>query len=156
MYNIYEKLELAHAHYEANTMRPPSCSRPQPPLVAPTRSSHFYSWAKVVHSVAPILPSCNCYGNPTHKANECNIPSKDLFCGYCGKGGHQEAVYFAKFPEWKQLRLPWQNLPASSVAPQPKAKPPQPSTQVFPTKGNSSKNAKKKEHNADKKEVFQA
>ncbi len=27
VYNIYEKLELAHAHYEANTMRPPSCSR---------------------------------------------------------------------------------------------------------------------------------
>jgi hypothetical protein len=28
VYNIYENLELAHAHYEANTMRPPSCSRP--------------------------------------------------------------------------------------------------------------------------------
>jgi hypothetical protein len=26
----------------------------------------------------------------------------------------------------------------------------------FPTKGNSSKNVKKKKHNADKKEVFQA
>ncbi len=33
---------------------------------------------------------------------------------------------------------------------------PQPSTQVFPTKGNFSKNAKKKEHNVDKREVFQA
>jgi hypothetical protein len=41
-----------------------------------------------------------------------------------------------------------------SVAPQPKAKTPQPSTQVFPTKGNSNKNAKKKEHNVDKKEVL--
>jgi hypothetical protein len=41
-------------------------------------------------------------------------------------------------------------------SPQPKAKAPQPSTHVFPTKGNSSKNAKKKEHNADKREVFQA
>jgi len=28
VYNISEKLELAHAHYEASTMRPPSCSRP--------------------------------------------------------------------------------------------------------------------------------
>jgi hypothetical protein len=28
VYNISEKLELAHAHYEAITMRPPSCSRP--------------------------------------------------------------------------------------------------------------------------------
>jgi hypothetical protein len=28
VYNISEKLELAHAHYEANTMGPPSCSRP--------------------------------------------------------------------------------------------------------------------------------
>jgi hypothetical protein len=47
-------------------------------------------------------------------------------------------------------------LPTSSATPQPKAKAPQPSTQVFPTKGNSSKNAKKKEHNADKREVLQA
>jgi hypothetical protein len=50
----------------------------------------------------------------------------------------------------------WKNLLASSVAPQPKAKTPQPSTQVFPTKGNSSKNAKEKEHNVDKREVLQA
>jgi dihydroorotase-like cyclic amidohydrolase len=27
VYNISEKLELAHAHYEASIMRPPSCSR---------------------------------------------------------------------------------------------------------------------------------
>ncbi len=46
VYNIFEKLELVHAHYEANTMRPPSCSMPQPP---PTRSSHSSSRAKVVH-----------------------------------------------------------------------------------------------------------
>jgi hypothetical protein len=39
---------------------------------------------------------------------------------------------------------------------QPKAKAPQPSTQAFPTKNNSSKNAKKKEHNVDKREVLQA
>jgi hypothetical protein len=38
----------------------------------------------------------------------------------------------------------------------PLTKAPQPSTQVFPTKGNSNKNVKKKEHNADKKEVLQA
>ncbi len=47
-------------------------------------------------------------------------------------------------------------MPASSTVPQPKAKAPQPSTQALPTKGNSNKNAKKKEHNADKKEVLQA
>jgi len=28
VYNIFEKLELAHAHYEASTMRLPSRSRP--------------------------------------------------------------------------------------------------------------------------------
>jgi hypothetical protein len=54
------------------------------------------------------------------------------------------------------ILIPWQNLPASSTAPQPKAKAPQPSIQTFPTKGNSNKNAKKKEHNVDKREVFQA
>jgi hypothetical protein len=128
VYNISEKLELAHAHYEASTMRPPSHSRPQPTPAAPTRSSHSSSRTKAVHSATPILPSCNYCGNPTHKANECNIPSKDLFCDYCGKEGHQEFVYFAKFPERKQLRLQHQNLPASSVVPQPKAKAPQPST----------------------------
>jgi hypothetical protein len=47
-------------------------------------------------------------------------------------------------------------LSASSTTPQPKAKAPQTSTHVIPTKGNSSKNAKKKEHNADKREVLQA
>jgi hypothetical protein len=109
-----------------------------------------------VHLVAPILPSCNYCGNLTHKANECNIPSEDLFCDYCGKEGHQEVVCFAKFPKRKQLRLPRKNLPASSVAPQPKAKAAQPSTQTLPTKGNSNKNAKKKEHNSHKKKVFQA
>ncbi len=54
----------------------------------------------------PILPSRNYYGNPTHKASECNIPSEDLFCDYCGKKGHQKAVCFGKFLERKQLRLP--------------------------------------------------
>ncbi len=63
---------------------------------------------------------------------------------------------FAKFLKRKQLRLPQQNLPASSFAPQPKAKVPQPSTQAFSHKGNSSKNVKKKEHNANKREVLQA
>jgi len=107
-----------------------------------------------VHSAAPILPSYNYYGNLAHKASQCNIPSENLFCDYCGKEGHQEVVYFAKFLEQKQLRLPWQNLSASSTTPQPKAKAPQPLTQVFPTKGIYSKNVKKKEHNVDKKEVF--
>jgi hypothetical protein len=69
-------------------MRPPSHSRPQPSLVALTRSSHSSSRAKVVHLATPILLFYNYYGNLAHKANECNIPSKDLFCDYCGKDGH--------------------------------------------------------------------
>jgi len=59
VYNISGKLELVHAHYEASTMRPPSHSRPQLTLVAPTRSSHSSSRIKAVHSATPILPSCN-------------------------------------------------------------------------------------------------
>jgi len=47
-------------------------------------------------------------------------------------------------------------MPKSSTAFQPKAKAPQPSIHAFPTKGISSKNAKKKEHSVDKKEVLQA
>jgi hypothetical protein len=81
-----------------------------------------------VHLAAPILPSYNYCGNPAHKASECNIPSEYLFCDYCGKEGHQEVVYFAKFPERKKLQLPQQNLLASSVSAQPKAKALQPST----------------------------
>jgi hypothetical protein len=103
VYNIFEKLELTHAHYEAITMSLPTRSRPQPPPATPTRLSHPFSTAKVVHSTAPILPSRNYYGNPTHKASECNIPSKDIFYDYCGKEGHQEVVCFAKFLEQKQL-----------------------------------------------------
>ncbi len=155
VYNISKKLELTSCilwsqYYEASII-----SRPQPPLDAPTRSSHFSSRAKAVHLAALILPSCNYCNNPAHKANECNIPSKDIFCDYCGKEGHQEAICFTKFLERKQLRLPWQNLP-TSIALQPKAKAIQPSTQALPTNGNSSKNVKKKEHNANKREVLQA
>jgi len=135
-------------------MKPPSCSRPQPPPTVPTKSSHFSSKAKIVHLVAPSLPSCNYYGNPAHKASECNILSEDLFCDYCGKEGHQEAICFPKFLEQKQLQLPRQNLPTSSIASQPKTKALQPSIQGFRTKDNSSKNAKKKGHNVNKKEVL--
>jgi hypothetical protein len=78
-----------------------------------------------MYSVTPILPSCNYCGNPAHKANECNIPSEDLFRDYCGKEGHQEVICFVKVLERKQLRLPRQNLLASSAVPQPKAKAPQ-------------------------------
>jgi uncharacterized protein YgiM (DUF1202 family) len=46
-------------------------------------------------------------------------------------------------------------LPTSPVAPKPKAKALQHSTQAFPTKGNSNKNVMIKEHNVDK-EVLQA
>jgi len=137
-------------------MTPPSHSRPQPSPTVPTRSSHSSSRAKAMHWAAPILLFCNYYGNPTHKASECNIPFKDFFYYYCGKEGHQEIVYFTKFPERKQLRLPRQNLPTFSVALQPKTKAPQPSTHAFPTNSNSNKNAKKKEHNVDKQEVLQA
>jgi hypothetical protein len=101
VYNISEKLELAHAHYEANTMRPPSRSKPQPTPVAPTRSSHSSLRTKAMHLATPILPSCNYCGNPAHKASECNILSEDLFYDYCGKEGHQKSVCFAKFPERK-------------------------------------------------------
>jgi hypothetical protein len=41
VYNIFEKLELAHVHYEANTMRPTSRSKLQPPPATLTKSSHF-------------------------------------------------------------------------------------------------------------------
>jgi hypothetical protein len=128
VYNIFEKLELAHAHYEANTMRLPSRSRPQPSPAVPTRSSHSSSRAKAVHLVAPILPPCNYCGNLAHKANDCNIPFKDFFCDYYGKEGHQKVVYFGKFPERKQFRLPRQNLPTFSIAFQLKAKAFEPST----------------------------
>ncbi len=103
VYNIYEKLELAHAHYEASTMKPPSRSKPQPSLPTPTKSSHSSSRAKMVHSTTPILPYCNYCGNPAHKASECNILFKDLFCDYCGKERHKKVVCFAKFLEQKQL-----------------------------------------------------
>jgi hypothetical protein len=102
VYNIFEKLELAHAHYEAITMRPPSHSRPQPPQATLTKSSHSLR-VKAMHSTTPILLSCNYCGNPTHKASECNILSKDHFCDYCGKEGNQEAICFVKFPQQKQL-----------------------------------------------------
>jgi hypothetical protein len=101
VYNISKKLELVHAHYEANAMKPPSRSRPQPPPIVPTKSSHSSSRVKVVHAVALILPSWNYYGNPAHKVNECNIPFKDLICDYSGKEGHHEAICFAKFPKRK-------------------------------------------------------
>jgi hypothetical protein len=97
-------------------MRLPSRSRPQPPPTTPTRSSHFFSRAKAMHSTAPILPSYNYCGNFAHKTSECNIPFEDLFCDYCGKEGHHEVVYFAMFLEQKQLRLPRQNMLTSSVA----------------------------------------
>jgi hypothetical protein len=40
------------------------------------------------------------------------------------KLGLWQAICFAKFPKWKQLQLPRQNLPTSSIAPRPKAKAP--------------------------------
>jgi hypothetical protein len=52
VYKISKKLELVHAHYEANIMRPPSRSRPQPSLAAPTKSSHFFQglkWYTLLH-----------------------------------------------------------------------------------------------------------
>jgi hypothetical protein len=101
VYNIFKKLELTHAHYEANIMRPSSHSMPQPPLAVPTRSLHSFSRVKAMHLATPILPYYNYYSNSVHKANECNILFEDLFCDYCGKEEHQEVVYFVKFLEWK-------------------------------------------------------
>ncbi len=85
MYNISEKLELAHAHYEASTMRPLSRSRLQPPPTTPTKSSHSSSKAKVMHSATPILPSCNYCGNPAHKASECKFLLRISFVIIVGK-----------------------------------------------------------------------
>jgi hypothetical protein len=82
-------------------MRPPSRSRPQFPTIGPTRSSHSFSRAKPMHSATPILPFYNYYANHAHKANECNIHFEDFFWNYCGNEGHQKAVCFAKFLEWK-------------------------------------------------------
>ncbi len=53
MYNIYEKLELDHAHYEASIMRLSSRSRPQPSPVVSTKSSHSSSRAKAMHWLHP-------------------------------------------------------------------------------------------------------
>jgi len=128
VYNISEKLELVHAHYEANTMRPPSHSRLEPPPARLIRSSYSFSRAKTKHSTAPILPSYNYCGNFAHKANECNIPSEDFFMIIVRKRVIKKLFIFAKFPKWEQLRLPWRNLPTFFATPQPKAKAPQPST----------------------------
>jgi len=46
VYNISRKLELVHAHYEANAMKLPSHSRPHPPPVVLIRSSHSSSKLK--------------------------------------------------------------------------------------------------------------
>jgi len=105
VYNNSKKLELVHAHYEANTMRPPSCSRPQPTPVAPTRSSHSSSRAKAVHSATPILFSCNYCDNYAHKASECNIPSKDLFCDYCGKKRTSKSCLFCQVPKTEAISI---------------------------------------------------
>lgn len=43
VYTISEKLELAHAYYDASNMRPTSRARPQPLPAAPTRSTHTSS-----------------------------------------------------------------------------------------------------------------
>jgi len=97
VYNIFEKLEMAHAHYEANIMKPPSRSRLQLPLAVPTRSSHSSSRAKMVYLVAPSVPPCNYCGNPTHQTSECNIPFEDLFCDYCGKREIREFFVLPSF-----------------------------------------------------------
>jgi hypothetical protein len=92
---------------------------------------------------------------PTKLVSETFLPRISLVI-IMGKRGHQEVICFAKFSKRKQLQLPQQNLPTFFVPPQLKAKAPQPSIRAFPTKGNSSKNVKKKEHNVNKREVLQA
>jgi hypothetical protein len=83
VYNIFKKMELAHAHYEASITFKASASTSYTSQIIT-----FFSRAKTVHSVTPIVPSCNCCGNPADKGSECNIPSKELFCDYFGKEGH--------------------------------------------------------------------
>jgi len=70
--------------------------------------------------------------------------------------GTLESCLFWQVPGPEALRLPQQNLLTSFAALQPKVKALQPSTQAFPTKGNSSKNVEKKEHSADNNKVLQA
>jgi hypothetical protein len=99
VYNISEKLELVHAHYEANIMRPPSHSKLEPPLARLIKSSYSSSRAKTKHSsTAPILPFYNYCGNLAHKDNECNIPSEDFFMIIVRKRDIRKLFVFAKFP----------------------------------------------------------
>ncbi len=62
---------------------------------------------------------------------------------------------FCQVPRTKATLIATAKSAGIFHCPQPNTKVPQPSTQAFPTKGNSSKNAKKKEHNVDKREMLQ-
>jgi hypothetical protein len=124
VHNIFEKLELAHAHYEASTMKPSSRSRPEPPLTMPTKSSHSSSRTKAVHLATPILPFCNYYGNPFTKLMSATFLSRISLVIIVGKRDIRKLYVLPSFSKRKQLRSPWQNLPTSSVTPQPKAKAP--------------------------------
>jgi hypothetical protein len=63
---------------------------------------------------------------------------------------------FCQVPGTKVTPITTAKSASIFCCPSTKSQTPQPSTQAFPTKGNSNKNAKKKEHNVDKKEVLEA
>jgi hypothetical protein len=124
VYNIFEELELPHAHYDASIMKPPSRSKFQPPPTAPTKSSHFSLRVKVVHSTTPVLPSCNYYGNPTHKANGCNILFEISFVIIMGKRDIKKLFVLPSSWNRSNFNYHGKNLPAPFVALYPKAKAP--------------------------------
>jgi hypothetical protein len=120
-----------------------------------TRSSHYSSRAKAMHSTAPILPSCNYCGNHAHKVSECNIPFKDLFCAYCGKRDIKSCL-FCQISETKVTSIITVKFTNIFRCLSTKSQGTSAFHSSFPTKGNSNKNVKKKEHNANKREVLQA
>jgi hypothetical protein len=69
--------------------------------------------------------------------------------------GTSKTYFFCQVPRTKTTLIAMVKSAKIFRCPSTKAKAPQPSTHAFPTKGNSSKNVKK-EHNVDKREVFQA
>ncbi len=109
-----------------------------------------------MHSTTPILPSYNYYGNPTHKVNECNIPFKDLLLLLLWVRGTLGSYLFCQVPRTKATPINMTKFASIFCCLSPKTKAPQPSTQAFPTKGNSNKNVKKSEQNVDKREVLEA
>ncbi len=108
-----------------------------------------------MHSAALVLLFCNYCGNPIHKANECNIPSEDFFCDYCGKEGFRKLFvlpsswnrnnsdYNSKI--YQHFSLPLNQKPKHFNLPLRFSPPMVILVSML-----------KKKHNVDKREVFQA